>query len=76
MSDLTPADLIAILCIYLYGSDLHASVAVSDRLEDLGLIDCIEDNGMTKEWAVTDGGKMLVESLCKAKIPVKRWVMP
>lgn len=27
-------------------------------------------------WSVTDGGKMLVEALCKTPIPIKKWSMP
>lgn len=76
MSDLAPDELIALLCIHSFGPGLPDTIVIPLRLKDLGLIACIEDNGMTEEWALTEGGKMLVEALCKTPIPVKKWCMP
>lgn len=73
MSDLVPADIISLMCIYSMGYDLPCSIMVPHRLSELGLIFKDIDSDT---WCVTEGGKMLIDALCKTPIPIKKWSMP
>lgn len=75
MSDLVSGDIIALMCIYSFGPRA-LSEPVPMWLEDHGLIYRLNNDPENIQWGVTEGGKMLIDALCKTPIPVKKWSMP
>jgi len=74
-TDLYPADIIALMTIYSLGSMTPEYVVIPLWLEERGLV---TKTGECAPWfwEVTDGGRMLVDALCKTPVPVMKWSMP
>lgn len=77
---LTPLDIRILLHYYTTtgipypNNEFDAVINAQNNFVSLGLLNACP--GINGEITLSEGGKLLVEALCKTPIPVQKWVIP